>query len=103
MAFDANSGTTCTLDNVARNWGYFWADYEAGVQNKYPERELMILHQRESTAVADAPRAAGAATTPTLTAQTLTPYNAYCNPTPGEETTLGNAGITDFGGVGPED
>lgn len=103
MAFDSYSGTTCTLDNVARNWGYFWSDFEAGVQNKYPERELMILHQRETTPVADSPRAAGAATAPTLTAQSLLPYNAFCNPNPGEETYLGNAGITDFGGVTPED
>lgn len=103
MSFDPNSGTTCTLDNVARNWGYFWADYEAGVQNTRPELELMILHQRETTAVADVPRAAGLATTPTLVAQSLLPYNAYCNPNPGEETYYGNAGISDFGGVTPED
>lgn len=103
MAFDAGTGTTCTLDNVARNWGYFWADYEAGVQNVRPELELMVLHQRETTPVADMPRAAGSATTPTLTAQSLLPYNAFCNPNPGEETYLANAGITDFGGVTPED
>lgn len=100
---DPNSGTQCTLDNVARNMGYFWADFEAGVQNVRPELELMILHQRESTPVADTPRAAGAATTPVLVAQSLLPYNAFCNPTPGEETYLGNPGISDFGGVTPED
>ena len=101
---DPGTGQICTaLDNCARNMGYFWWDFEAGVQNEKPERELMILHQRETTAVADMPRAAGVATTPTLTAQALLPYNAFCNPTPGEETYLGNPGITDFGGVTPED
>ena len=100
---DPNSGTSCTLDNVAKNWGMFWCDFEAGIQNIKPELELMILHQRETTPVADTPRAAGAATTPTLTAQSLLPYNAFCNPNPGEETYLGNAGISDFGGVTPED
>ena len=103
MAYDPNSGTICTQNNVARNKGYFWADFEAGIQNTRPELELMILHQRETTPVADMPRSAGAGTVPVLTAQSLLPYNAYCNPTPGEETYLGNPGITDFGGVTPED
>jgi hypothetical protein len=103
LYFDPNSGTTCTLDNIAKNWGFFWADFEAGIQNVKPELELMILHQRESTSVADSPRSAGAATAPTLTAQSLLPYNAFCNPNPYEETLLANAGITDFGGISPED
>jgi hypothetical protein len=106
--FDPNSGTQCTLDNVAKNWGYFWCDFEAGVRNEKPELELMILHQRETTAVADLPRAAGAATTPVLTSQntppnSLLPYTAFCNPNPWEETDYANAGITDFGGISAED
>jgi hypothetical protein len=100
---DPTTGTLCTLDNVARNLGYWWLDLEAGIQNEKPELELMILHQRETTPVADLPRAAGAATTPALVPQSLLPYNAYCNPNPGEETYGGNAGISDFGGVTPED
>lgn len=101
--YDPTTGAQSTVTNPRRNKGYFLGDYEAGVENQRPELECVILHQREAPAVADMPRAAGAATVPTLTAQNLLPYNAFCNPNPGEETFLSNAGIADFGGVTPGD
>lgn len=103
QTIDPTTGNQCTVFNPRRNKGYFLGDFEAGVQNSRPELECVILHQREAPPVADMPRAAGAATTPTLTAQNLLPYNVFCNPNPGEETFLSNAGIADFGGVTPGD
>lgn len=85
--YDPNTGTVCQYDNRARNYGQFWADFEAGVQNTHPEFEAMFLHLRQPPAVADVPISNNA--TPqntTLTAQSLLPYNPFCNPNPTLET-----------------
>lgn len=103
VAYDPATGASCAMDNPRKNKGYFLADFEAGIEDVRPELECVILHLRESPAVADLPRAAGDAKSVTLTTQSLLPYNSFCNPNPEFETDLSNPGIQDFGGLTPED
>lgn len=47
------TGTTCVIDNKARNQGLWWADFEAGFRFEYPEWTAPILHLREPGCVVD--------------------------------------------------
>ena len=100
--YDPTTGQTCTMGNPRRNKGYLYVDFENGSQNVKPELETVILHQRESTPVADMPRAAGNPITspPTFNAQSLLPYNPFCNPYP--LTDLQDVSPLDPGGFGPD-
>jgi hypothetical protein len=104
QGFDPNTGTLCTYDNRRRNYGQFWADFEAGVQNSHPEFEIVMLHLRQAPAVADLPISNNSTpSTTAFVAQSLLPYNAFCNPNPYEETVRGDFGVTDIFGYTPED
>jgi len=52
---DPTTGTTCVIDNKARNQGLWWADFEAGFRFEYPEWTAVILHQRDPGCVIDQP------------------------------------------------
>lgn len=55
---DPTTGTTCVIDNKARNQGLWWSDFEAGFKFEYPEWTIPILHQRDPGCVTDMPACA---------------------------------------------
>jgi hypothetical protein len=55
-AVDPMTGTECTYDNTLENYGFFIMEFEAAVENEYPEREMAVLHLREPSIVVDDPR-----------------------------------------------
>lgn len=83
VAYDPNTGAECEMDNPVKNKGYFLADFEMSLESVRPELECVILHLRETQAVADVPRAASVTypTTDGSAYQSLLPYNsAFCDP-----------------------
>ena len=72
---DPTTGTTCTIDNKARNQGVWWADFERGVRYERPEIVRAILHLREPSCVVDK---ANCTTAPTYVAQDYDSGNPVC-------------------------
>lgn len=52
---DPVTGTTCVIDNKARNQGLWWADFRSGFRFEFPEWTIPILHLREAGCVVDNP------------------------------------------------
>ena len=79
-AFDPNTSTTCAIDNVKDNKGFFLGEYDLGVKTIYPEIERWFLALGEATPYTRRPNTVTPATTPTSSTdyQALIAYNAHC-------------------------
>lgn len=76
QAADPCTGTVCTYENHKHNQGFFEAEFEIGMQTKYPEIEHWVIAQREPTPVIDVP--ACAADPGVYYQDDLYPYNCSC-------------------------
>lgn len=70
---DANG---CVIENIARNKGLFWADFENAIKYERPELVASILHLRTAPCAPDVSRCT--ASYPSYVAQTFDSANTPC-------------------------
>lgn len=76
MVTDPTTGTSCTLDNKARNLGLWWADFEAGFRPEFMDEWTRgILHLREPGCVVDQ---TPCSTAPAYVTQSYADVNPVC-------------------------
>jgi hypothetical protein len=79
-AFDPSTGTTCAIDNIKDNKGFFLGEYDLGVKTIYPEIERWFLALGEATPYTRRPNTVTPVTTPASNTdyQALIAYNSHC-------------------------